>query len=317
MKEYGGYIEFEYFSGQEYHPDALALNSGRHCVEYLIRARNIRRLYMPCFLCNSVRGVCDRLGVEVMYYRIGVNLLPELEQVCAGDTWLYLVNYYGQLTNAQIASLKEKHGNVIVDNIQAFFQPPVSGIDTAYTCRKFFGVADGGYLYTDALLNEPLEQDYSHDRMEFLFGRQEKSANEFYAQYTANNRLFADRPVKRMSLATQNILRGIDYERVKQRRTENFAVLHENYQSRNRLKLTVPEGAFMYPLYIENGAAIRKQLQQSKIYIPTLWPDVFSLCAPESLEYDLAQNILPIPVDQRYDIRDMEYLVRRIEECIV
>lgn len=58
---------------------------------------------------------------------------------------------------------------------------------------------------------------------------------------------------------------------------------------------------------------IRKQLQQMKIYIPTLWPNVLDECESDTLEYQFAEDILPIPVDQRYGVEDMEYLVEKIQ----
>ena len=72
----------------------------------------------------------------------------------------------------------------------------------------------------------------------------------------------------------------------------------------------------MYPLWIEKGREVRKELQKEKIYIPTLWPDVFQHCPEDSLEYQMAADILPLPVDQRYGIREMQYLVEEIEKCI-
>ena len=53
-----------------------------------------------------------------------------------------------------------------------------------------------------------------------------------------------------------------------------------------------------------------------KIYIPTLWPDVFGICTENELEYDMAKNILPVSVDQRYDVNDMKYIVEEICKCL-
>lgn len=50
------------------------------------------------------------------------------------------------------------------------------------------------------------------------------------------------------------------------------------------------------------------------IFIPTLWSAVLSLCSEDELEYDMANNILPIPVDQRYGINEMEYVCSMIEK---
>lgn len=115
-----------------------------------------------------------------------------------------------------------------------------------------------------------------------------------------------------MSKLTDNLLHGIDYELVKTRRTENFIYLHEQFNDVNRLKLDIPFGAFMYPLYLDNGIKLRKKLQDQKIFIPTLWPAVFNICGEDELEYDMAENILPIPVDQRYTLEDMAYIVSMI-----
>lgn len=308
MREYGGYIEFEYYHGREYHGSAIALNSGRHCVEYLVRARHIRKLYIPYFMCDSVSALCKKLGVEIEYYHIDIHFIPLFERILADGEWLYIVNFYGQLSDDLLVEFKNRFGKVIIDNAQAFFRKPIIGVDTCYTCRKFFGVADGGYLYTDTLLSEEFPQDYSYDRMTFLMGRFEKTASEFYPQNAANNKMFANEPLKRMSKLTQNLLQGIDYERIKQVRTENFVYLHGKLKEINKLTLTVPEGAFMYPLYIENGAEIRKELQQKRIYIPTLWPDVLDVCQEGELEYDMAKNILPMPIDQRYDLKKEDFV---------
>ena len=162
---------------------------------------------------------------------------------------------------------KEKYDRIIVDNVQAYFQMPVPGIDTIYTCRKFFGVVDGAFLYTDAVYKEELPLDESFERMHYLLGRFERSASEFYGEYVANNDMFEEEPVKRMSLLTDNLLRAIEYREVSKRRTENFTILHEAFSERNLLQLRIPEGAFMYPLYVKNGYSIRKELQQKKIWL--------------------------------------------------
>lgn len=310
MKAIGGYIELDTFTGPMLHEHGVKLNCGRNALAYLLEAKQIKKLWMPKFMCDSCDKVLMEHGVDVQYYSIGMDFKPRIER--RGEGWIYVVNFYGQLTNTYLQSLGEK---IIVDNAQAYFQPPIAGVDTLYTCRKFFGVSDGAILYTDKHV-EVKEQDQSFQRMNFLLGRYERTAGEFYQEYVNNNRLFQDEPIKRMSKLTENLLHGINYEMVKNRRTQNFSYLHSRLQKTNRLSLSIPEGAFMYPLYIENGAVIRKELQEKRIFIPTLWPAVFNICNENELEYDMALNILPIPVDQRYGIDEMIYIAGEIERCI-
>ena len=52
MKEFGGYIEFEYFHGNEYHDKAIKLNCGRNCLAYLIKLYNINFYKIYCFIVS-------------------------------------------------------------------------------------------------------------------------------------------------------------------------------------------------------------------------------------------------------------------------
>lgn len=306
MREIGGYIEFEHYKGNMPHEEAIALNCGRNCLAYLFKSRGIKKLKVPYFICNSIFNVCDREGVEKIYYHTDSSFHPTSDLVLESDEWLYLVNFYGQLSNEDIKKYVEKYSRVLVDQANDYFADPIPGVDTFFTCRKWFGVADGAFLYTDTLLSDNFPIDESYDRMEFLLGRFERTANEFYSGYNANNKYFITEPIKQMSKLTRNLLHGIDYDFVKKRRLDNFCYLHERLKSINQIEL-VP-ATFMYPLMIENGADIRKRLQEEKIYIPTLWPIVFEVTKDNDLEYKMAENILPLPIDQRYGIEDMKYM---------
>lgn len=291
MKEIGGYIELDTCRHAMLHEDAILLNCGRNALAYLLEAKGIKKLYLPYFLCDSVANVCKKYGVEVAFYHIGENWLPK-DLVIDGDAWLYIVNFYGQITREDLARLAEVHNNVIIDNAQAYFDAPLANVDTLYTCRKFFGVSDGAILYTNSKLERSLEIDESFNRIHYILGRYERTASEFYEEAATNNDIFDNEPIKEMSRLTKNLLRSIDYEYVKQVRTNNFAYLHEKLREVNKLNIRLIEGAFMYPLLIDDGMKIRKQLQQMKIYIPTLWPNVLEECKPDTLEYKFAAEIL-------------------------
>lgn len=311
MREIGGYIELDKYTGKMLHENGIKLNCGRNALDYIIKAKGIKKILMPRFMCDSCNKILAKNNVTVKYYSIGLDFKP-IEFDRAEDEWVYFVNFYGQIPGSYVESMGKR---IICDNAQAYFNIPLTGIDTLYTCRKFFGVPDGAILYTDKLLKE-FTQDESTERMHFLLGRFERPASEFFQEYRDNNHFFINEPIKRMSKLTENLLHGINYEFVKERRTENFKYLHGRLSEKNKLILSIPEGAFMYPFYIENGAEVRNALQAKKIYTPILWPAVFKICSKNDLEYDLAKNILPIPVDQRYGIEDMEYVVSELEKLI-
>ena len=211
--------------------------------------------------------------------------------------------------------MQKRYGNIIVDNAQAFFAEPVPGIDTIYSCRKFFGVPDGGYVYTDAELLDNIPVDVSMNRMKHILGRFEgKSASDYYEDFNNNDESFKKIELRRMSRLTHNILGAIDYSSVKNQREKNFAVLSEALGNLNPLHPHSPPGPYAYPFYAENGMVLKKQLAKHKIYVATLWPNVLETGL--DTEMDLTQNILPLPCDQRYTEQDMRFVAETLKKFI-
>ena len=271
---------------------------------------------MPYLICNSVVEVCEQCGIELEYYHINSNWLPKINTILKDNDWIYIVNYYGQLSNEKIKELKKKYTNIIIDNVQAFYQRPVVGVDTIYSCRKFFGVPDGAYLYTNVFYEGEIEQDYSSARMAHLLEKYENSTNLSYEKYNRIEQSLSHENIKKMSKLTKNLMRGIQYENIAKRRSENFKYVNQKLREVNRLHPKEVYGAFMYPLYISNGAEIRKKLREKKIYIPCFWEDVLERCTKDDLEYDVSMNILPLPIDQRYSNIDMEFLIQKLIVCV-
>lgn len=315
MKEIGGYIEYEYNHGEMLHGDAIHLNCARRAFSYLIKSHNIKKIWIPKLSCSSVAEPFVRAGCEYKYYSLSNGFSPDIEAI-PSEEWIVIINYYGQIDNNTVQNIRRSHPKIIIDNTQAYFQIPIPDLDTIYSCRKYFGVTDGALLYTNSKLLDYFEKDESFIRMRYLMGRLERSASEFYSEYVENNEMFDNEPIKQMSKLTENILHGIDYNYIKEKRTVNFKYLHNQLKDDNELSLIIPDGPYMYPFYCKNGKDIRKKLQEEKIYIPTLWPDVFDICQDNEKEYDLAQNILPLPIDQRYGEEEMEYIVGKIRKII-
>lgn len=193
MKEIGGYIELDTYTGSMMYEDGIKLNCGRNALAYIIKAKNIHKIMMPKFMCDSCNKILNDYNVQVRYYSIGLDFKPvNIER--KSEEWLYIVNFYGQLTNEYLSSLGLE--KTIIDNAQAYYQKPLEGVDTLYTCRKFFGVTDGAILYTDRKTTIE-EQDESYKRMNFLLGRYERTASEFYSEYVKNNHFFSDEPIKK------------------------------------------------------------------------------------------------------------------------
>ena len=312
-KEIGGYLELERFTGPMLHEKALALSSGRACLSYLIEQRKIRKIALPDFNCDIVEAVCRAHEVKIRFYPVEANLRPKTLQT-EEDEWLYLVNFYGQLSADELQRIAACVPRLIVDNAQAYFDLPLKGVDTLYTCRKFLGVPDGGFLYTEAP-EKTLPADESRERMGFVLGRFERPAGEYFAAAAQNNDDLSIEP-KSMSELTKNLLHAVDYDRVKTKRTENFRLLHEGLGSVNCLNLRETEGAYAYPLMLPEGQKIRKKLIERKIFVPMLWPNVPEQQPADSEACRLAEQILPLPCDQRYGAEEMTFIVKAVRDCL-
>ena len=82
--------------------------------------RGITSIALPYFLCESVKNICKKYNVNIRYYSLKDNLMPE-DLVLKKDEWLYVVNYYGQIDSMQVKGLSLRYEHIIVDYAQAYF----------------------------------------------------------------------------------------------------------------------------------------------------------------------------------------------------
>ncbi len=57
-----------------------------------------------------------------------------------------------------------------------------------------------------------------------------------------------------------------------------------------------------------DGDEIKKKLIQNKVFVATYWPNVIDWTENTTIEYVYATNIVPIPIDQRNRINEMEFI---------
>ena len=310
MKPIGGYFSLELSMGESFHPDALALNTGRNCLEYVLRVRGYEKVYIPYYTCDVVLEPFHKLNVAYEYYHIDRQLELSDRITLQDNEALLYTNYFG-IKQVYVEQLAKRYGKqLIVDNTQAFFAKPVKGIDTFYTCRKFFGVPDGAYLYTDAEAEIEMEQDVSYDRMSFLLKRIDLGPEAGYADFREQSARLVGQPIKRMSELTQLMMSSIDYEAIAQRRRENYHYLHKFLISSNRLRLPLDGDAvpMVYP-YLTGERELKNKLITEKVFVATYWPNVLEWNKPMDWEYQLAEETVFFPIDQRYDSHDLQKVI--------
>lgn len=320
MKAIGGYFSLEVNNGMEWHANAIRLNAGRYALEYILKARRYQKVYLPYYICASVLQPFQRLGIDYEFYHINEQLEPDTELHPKANEAVLYVNYFG-LKNRYASTFCYNYPNTILDQTQAFYSDQGNRFDdksiqcdTFYSCRKYFGVPDGAYLYTDCQLEEDIPQDESFERMTFLTKRIDRSAQEGYADFHANDKGLSDVGLRRMSQLTEAMMRGIDYTEKANRRIRNFHELDNALRDTNNFKWNMDYGTvpLVYPYFISDGVRLRQHLIDNQVFCACYWPNVLEWCDKGSVEYDLAEKLVCLPIDQRYGEDDMSFIL----DCI-
>lgn len=319
MKEIGGYFELELAKNDEYHEDAIKLNTGRNSLEYVLKSNRYKKIYIPFYICDSILEPITKVGIKYEYYHIdeGFNIKLDLTKLEKDELLLY-VNYFGICTK-QVKKLlngsTDYEFDICIDNTQAFYNMPKGEQHTLYSARKFFGVFDGAYLYTKNKFKVKLEKEISYDKSDYLLKRIDLGASHGYADFKSSSKYHSNQPIKQMSNLSRRILQSIDYKKCAQIRMDNFKYLHQMLKAYNSLELDMEsiECPMVYPLYIDRASLIRKTLISQGVFVAQYWPGVTDKVNKFSHEMEMVEKIIPLPIDQRYNIEDMEYIVQIIK----
>jgi len=297
------------------HDDAILLNTARNCFEYILRANKVAHVYMPKYTCDVMLEPLQKLNIPYTFYSIDevLEIVSQIE--LKDDEYIVYTNYFG-VKDEYSRQLSKVYGRrLILDCSQAYYFEPLRIGHTIYSPRKFFGLPDGGCLYTDRTISEELPIDNSDDRMSHLFKRNEEGAEAGYADFQKNDASLIGQPIKQMSPTTKELLSSIDFDQVRQKRVKNFHQLHVALKLRNDTKLDIGSVAcpMIYAFKTKNKS-LRHTLIDQKIFVATYWPNVFEWCSPEENDYQLAEDIIPLPIDQRYGEVEMQRIIQVVQE---
>lgn len=312
MNSKGGYFELELCKGKEFHRKAIALNTGRNALELILKVKKYKKVYIPLYTCDAILEPFKKTKTSYEFYSIDNNFEPifDYSTLKRSEGFLY-TNYFG-LKDYFTTELAVKCKNLIVDNTQAFFAKPIKNVPTFYSCRKFFGVPDGAYLYLDNVSTIDFPLDHSENRFAHLLKRIEYGPEAGYDDFKKNEHSLIGQPIRQMSSLTKALLCNIDYEHVYKRRMDNFLFLHEKLSALNDIKICFDRklAPMIYPfMYSKFKYDLKQKLIKNKIYNATFWPNVLDWTDKDTIEYKLTKYMTALPIDQRYEKRDLTYLV--------
>ena len=289
--------------------DIVYLNTARNCLRYIIKAYNIRQIYLPYYTCPVVWQAVKKEGCKIGFYHIDSGFMP----ICDFEENDYIVytNYFG-ICARNVKQLANKYKNLIIDNAQAFYMNN-SGLASFNSIRKFFGNSDGALLFCDKKIDIDLVQDDSEIRLSELLRRKNLAKHDFCTEFPNVDEYLVDEPIKLMSKRTKTFFDSIDFKSDKEQRIQKFDYLHSRLSKFNELKFVLDSGdvPMNYPFMVKNDN-LRKNLMKRSLRIEKFWSPINS----KSIESEFQKYILPLPIDIRYSMEDMCKMVDIILEFV-
>lgn len=327
--EFGGCLWFEYGISAtndyytEYKEKRIEVDCGRSAIQYLIEKNKYKRLWLPVYNCPLVYERIQRTcSIEVVFYNIREDFYPNIDcnKLLKGDVLLW-VNYCGvmkdEIIDMVVALVNESEADIIIDNIPAFFAKPRMNVYNIYSCRKFIGVPDGGYIMGKDVVPVELPVYDTSDNYLYLLKALERGSNAVYSDYQIREaRINEENIAYGMPVLTRRILKGINYKEIKKIRKNNFDYVHNRIGDLNCLDVNFSsETPSVYPLMIEN-AGMREYLLSHNVYVSRFWKHVLTNEMANDFEKKMAEYLIPLPIDQRYSEQDMMMIIEIINDAI-
>ena len=321
--------------------NTVLLSSGRDCLEYIIKKLGLEKekktVLLPSYLCDSITVLFKKHDITVNFYKVNKNLeidLNDFNKKMKNVSAAFIINYFGflQPKRQEIKELCKKNcAALIEDDVQSFLSKKNLVGDIALNSfRKITPLPDGAALYDDIEKkgeNVRLKRSFRHGWYVLLRSKAGIMKNVGFLKpvwrwmFAVTEKKLIDKYSKPagMSSFSRNLLQKLDFEEIKIKRRENYASLAkelENIRKINVMFPTLPKDVCPsgLPILCKDRDGVKKHLIENKIYPPIHWllPEVISKSEFRD-SWWLSDRILTIPIDQRYDKKDMERIVKALK----
>lgn len=327
--------------------DYVWMSTGRSAISFVLdtlekKNHNLKKIaIIPPFTCHTVIEPFLAKGYEVHTFHLATDLNASAEDLLKAvkekkAEVVLFHRFFGINTISDIEKtipeLKNEGIRIIEDCTQNLYST-YNKSDADYfvgSIRKWCGVPDGGFAVCKEgqFDNKPIEVDRSLEfvkcdaaihKYKFLF-ESKGDKQTFLTRYReaeeildSQNRYYA---ISEISSVIQS---NLDINNLKTKRRENFNEIAKGLKTIKGLKvifeqLNEDEVPLYCPILCEDRKALQQLLVKNSIYAPVVWPK--AECCPEvddDTNY-IYEHILCLPIDQRYDIDDMNRIVNVIKD---
>ena len=232
----------------------IRLNTARNALRILIRAYNIKELFIPYYICPVIREAIIKENAKIKFYHIDNNFFPDTEAIKSfkKDSFILYPNYFG-ICAKNVYSLSNDYKNLIIDNAHAFFMNQNLGLASFVSLRKIFHTPDGSILYTKEKIDDNIIQLLTRDEDR----KTPTNENEFLLNESLLNKL----DIKLMSQKTSNFFNTLNLNHEKEKKLLKFNTLQNRFSSHNDLKISLTNNdiPYIYP-YLTDSKKIKNKI---------------------------------------------------------
>lgn len=317
---------FQYIGETSY----CLFDSGRSALKAVTRILGSGSILLPEYICESVVSCFppDR----VLFYRLKNNLEIDagdlLSKINETTAAVYLMHYFGSVQPQDTLSLiraeKEKTGFLIIEDTthSLFSQIRTVGDYCVASLRKWFAIPNGGVLYSgksECLSSyDELPRSTDNDKayammLKTLHLNGQLDCETAYRDIfsACEKKLDRQTEIKKISCFSEFLLSCHDAYDMAEKRKSNLRLLKSGLRNIEIWQLcafSTDDCPFVFPIRVPDRDDFRRYLAEHHIYCAVHWP--FDGCAREKrpLAIALSNDMISLPVDQRYGEKEIGYL---------
>lgn len=319
----------------------VAMNIAQRCS--LLKVDGQKCILFPAYCCWSMSAPFEKSGWNIIYYKLNEDLTVDeeyLKQLLLTEKpdAILSMNFYGSAcTDVAVSIAKDlcPHILTIEDfshctfSIKQIFNHNVDFYVSSI--RKSIGVCDGAIVISKQATNrqyiDSAVVDFADRRFEaqmdkgrYTFTKDTDSKNSFLRELCECERLInefnAVRPISDRAMKMLSLVNG---EEIVFARRENMKHLMRLLEDKVKMVIGLDRSwhyaPFSLPILVENRDNVQMLLAQNGVYAPVLWPicNAAREICPNSAY--VADHMLSIPIDQRYDWDDIEKIAEIVSHC--
>lgn len=323
------------------------LSTGRSAIKFVLQTIDEKLIIkkksalLPSFTCFSVIEPFINQGYSVLFYPVKKDLSANASEIVSlalqNEVSVVLWHrYFGFDTinedEVNLGDTLRQNGIFSIEDCTQNLYSDIRRSDSDFTIgsiRKWMGVPDGAFavkrigkfneklsVWDFALEKKKIEASYA--KYKFLF-EEIGNKSDFRKKFEeAEEILESQKVIYKISPISESVQSTADISLLKEKRKRNFSILYEGLKGDIYPVFTIEKSNDITPLYFplraENRSELQLHLRNHNIFAPIVWPKDERQSTVLGEAEVLYNDILCIPVDQRYDIEDMERIISVVKD---